>query len=72
MKPVLLAVTVAFIGDQNVNSDAEAVLQLIVNEGADAVVHSGDLGYNNQPDVWEAQIDAYLGVGPKHVVDGSP
>jgi hypothetical protein len=54
-------VTIAFIGDQDVGSDAEAVLQLILDEGADAVVHSGDLGYSAGPAAWEAQLDAFLG-----------
>ena len=49
---------IAFIGDQGVSSDAEAVLQLIAAEGAHAVIHAGDLGYNRKPNVWEAQIDA--------------
>lgn len=53
--------TIAFIGDQDVGPDAEAVLQLIVSEDSDAVVHSGDLGYEAGPAAWEAQIDAFLG-----------
>jgi hypothetical protein len=53
--------TIAFIGDQDVGADAEAVLQLIIAQGSDAVVHSGDLGYEAGPPAWEAQIDAFLG-----------
>ncbi len=54
-------VKIAFIGDQNVGAGAEAVLGLILDEGADAVVHSGDLGYLAGPAAWEAQVDATLG-----------
>lgn len=53
--------TIAFIGDQDVGDDAVAVLQLIAQEGADAIVHSGDLGYSAGPAAWEAQVDAHLG-----------
>ena len=52
---------VAFIGDQGLGSDAVAVLELIASEGADAVVHSGDFDYNNNPAAWDAQIDSVLG-----------
>jgi hypothetical protein len=53
--------TIAFIGDQGLGSDAQAVLELIEAEGADAVVHSGDFDYDNDPQAWDAQIDAVLG-----------
>jgi hypothetical protein len=52
---------VAFIGDQGLGAGAESVLQLIVDEGADAVLHLGDLDYDDDPAAWEAQIDAILG-----------
>jgi uncharacterized repeat protein (TIGR02543 family) len=54
-------VTIAFIGDQGLGADAEAVLQLILNEGADAVVHSGDFDYSDDAVAWDAQIDGILG-----------
>ena len=37
---------VAFIGDQGLHANARAVLNLIKNEGADAVIHSGDFDYH--------------------------
>src|SRR5688572_28228852 len=52
---------VAFIGDQGLGPDSEAVLQLIRSEGAAAVIHSGDFDYADNPAAWEAQIDAILG-----------
>ena len=56
---------VAFIGDQGLGSNAQAVLQLIQAEGADMVLHQGDLGYNESdpqtPTNWDNQIDAILG-----------
>jgi hypothetical protein len=53
--------TIAFIGDQGLGIDAEAVLHLIKAEGAHAVLHSGDFDYADDPAAWEAQIDAVLG-----------
>jgi hypothetical protein len=54
-------VTIAFFGDQGLGADAEAVLELVRDEGADAVVHAGDFDYENDAAAWEAQIDAILG-----------
>jgi predicted phosphodiesterase len=53
--------TIAFIGDQGRGRNAQAVLALIKNEGADAVVHSGDFDYKHNPAAWDAQINAILG-----------
>jgi len=52
---------IAFIGDQGLSPSAQAVLQLIRDEGADAVVHAGDFDYQYDPAAWDAQIDAILG-----------
>jgi hypothetical protein len=57
---------VAFIGDQGINENAEAVLQLIKDEHADMVLHQGDLGYGDESDPqiaidWDAQITSVLG-----------
>lgn len=52
---------VAFLGDQGANQDSDAVLTLIRNEGADAVVHNGDFDYQDQPDVWDDRITRILG-----------
>jgi len=52
---------IAFIGDQGLGPDAEAVLNLIGAEGADAVIHSGDFDYQDNPAAWEAMVDAILG-----------
>ncbi|MGI9319015.1 MAG: metallophosphoesterase [bacterium] len=54
-------VTVAFIGDQGVNSNSRAVLQLIKDEGADLVLHQGDLDYENNPTKWDIFITDVLG-----------
>jgi len=53
--------TIAFIGDQGLGQNAEAVLNLIKNEGADAVVHSGDFDYHDNPSGWDGQINGILG-----------
>ncbi len=57
---------VAFIGDQDVGGSARAVLSLIDAEGADMVLHQGDLGYGDESDPqraidWDAQITDILG-----------
>ena len=59
---------VAFIADTGTGPNAEAVLNLIKNEGADMVIHSGDLGYggvdenNVQTAInWNNQINNILG-----------
>jgi hypothetical protein len=59
-------VTIAFIGDQGWEAAGQAngpraVLQLIKDEGADAVLHQGDFDYLDDPAAWEQQIDDILG-----------
>lgn len=54
---------IAFIGDQG-SPGAEKpreVLELIASEGADAVVHSGDFDYEDDPAAWDALITEVLG-----------
>lgn len=52
---------IAFIGDQGLGKDAEAVLRLIKSEGAQAVLHQGDFDHEDNPAAWEAQINKILG-----------
>ena len=52
---------IAFIGDQELGKDAEAVLRLIKSEGAQAVLHQGDFDHKDNPAAWEAQINKILG-----------
>ncbi len=52
---------IAFLGDQGLGGDAEAVLRLVRDEGAEAVLHLGDFDYADDPAAWEAQIDSLLG-----------
>lgn len=59
-------VVIAFIGDQGWEPAGQAdgpraVLQLIQDEGADAVLHQGDFDYLDDPAAWEGQIDDILG-----------
>lgn len=54
-------VTVAFLGDQGVNADARAVLEMVEANGTDLVVHGGDLGYGAGAAEWDRQINATLG-----------
>ena len=57
----LRPVTVAFIGDQGLTREARAVLQMIKAEGADLVLHLGDLDYEDDPIAWDAMITQVLG-----------
>jgi len=64
--PAPASVTIAFIGDQGWEPAGQslgprAVLALIRDEGADAVVHLGDFDYLDDPAAWEQQIDDVLG-----------
>src|SRR5262245_14646482 len=52
---------IAFLGDQGLGGDAEAVLRLVRDEGAEAVLHLGDFDYADDPAAWEARIDSVLG-----------
>jgi predicted phosphodiesterase len=52
---------IAFIGDQGPGENGQAVLKLIKDEGAEAVVHAGDFDYKYDPAAWDARIDAVLG-----------
>jgi cysteine-rich repeat protein len=52
---------IAFIGDQDLGAEAEDVLNLILEEGADAVIHSGDFDYHDDPEAWDDQINRTLG-----------
>ncbi len=52
---------IAFIGDQGPGENGQAVLKLIKNEGAAAVVHAGDFDYDDDPETWDARINAVLG-----------
>lgn len=52
---------VAFIGDGGLGQNSVAVFNLIKAEGAQAVLHSGDLEYTDNPAAWDAQINSVLG-----------
>lgn len=53
--------TVAFIGDQGAGESARRVLELIRAEGAELVLHQGDLGYGKPPAEWDALITDVFG-----------
>ena len=52
---------IAFFGDQGLNENSRAVLELIKDEHANMVLHLGDFEYHDNPDAWEKQIDEILG-----------
>jgi Calcineurin-like phosphoesterase len=52
---------VAFIGDQGLTPASRAVLALIKEEGAQAVVHNGDFDYLSDPAAWDALVNEVLG-----------
>ncbi|MDF3067107.1 MAG: hypothetical protein K0R38_2708 [Polyangiaceae bacterium] len=65
-------VLIAFIGDQGNGSNADAVLNLIKNEGAEATVHNGDFDYANNPSAFENRVNAILGSNyPYYAVIGN-
>lgn len=57
----LQPLTVAFIADQGLKKGAREVLQLIKAEGADLVLHQGDLDYRDDPRRWDDFITSILG-----------
>ncbi|MCA9375470.1 MAG: metallophosphoesterase [Candidatus Doudnabacteria bacterium] len=60
---------VAFLGDQSVTQNSRAVLDLVRSEGADLVVHMGDLGYEtNGASAWNDMINEKLGTTFPYVV----
>lgn len=52
---------IAFIGDQGLGENARAVLRLIKDEGAEAVLHQGDFDYKGDPKAWDDQTNDILG-----------
>ena len=52
---------VAFIGDQDNDDNAEAVLSLIAAEGTGMVLHQGDFDYSGNPTDWDNRISGILG-----------
>ncbi|MEN9649654.1 MAG: hypothetical protein RL094_621 [Candidatus Parcubacteria bacterium] len=54
-------VRVAFFGDQGLTSQSKDVLRLVKNEGAELLVHLGDIDYADNPDAWVEQYAAILG-----------
>jgi predicted phosphodiesterase len=57
----LAPVTVAFLADQGLGPNAVRVLRLVKQQGAQLVVHAGDLDYQNNPTAWDQQITDILG-----------
>jgi hypothetical protein len=52
---------VAFIGDSGGGNNFISVLNLIKNEGAQAVFHQGDFDYGDNPRAFFARVDSVLG-----------
>jgi hypothetical protein len=52
---------VAFTGDQGLGEDAERVLQLVVDEGAEALFVQGDFDYADDPAAWDEMLTRILG-----------
>jgi 3',5'-cyclic AMP phosphodiesterase CpdA len=64
---------IAFVGDQGVNAQARKVLQLVLDEQADAAFLLGDLSYGDAPPAdWAAQTKDVIGPDyPYFVVIGN-
>ena len=52
---------IAFLADSDIGTNADAVLDLVKNEGANVVVHPGDLNYAEVPQSFEDNINGILG-----------
>ncbi len=61
LAPTIPNLKAAFIADQGLGADPKAVLQLIANEGARFIIHSGDFDYTDNPSAWDEQINGVLG-----------
>src|SRR5262245_27905057 len=59
--PVFSAVTICFMGDSGVGGNASATHNTCIAGGADAIVHTGDLDYQNSPTNWENFINSKVG-----------
>jgi hypothetical protein len=53
-------IKVAFVGDSGTGPASQKVLELIVAEGAKAVVHLGDFGYESTADQFKKHLDKHL------------
>lgn len=51
---------IAFLADQGLGADAEAVLGIVKAEGAAAVVHAGDFDYAHSPSSFDSQVEKVL------------
>jgi hypothetical protein len=52
---------VALLADSTLNHASERVLALVAHEGADMVLHPGDIDYTGRLDLWQEQVSAALG-----------
>ncbi|MBI2096469.1 MAG: metallophosphoesterase [Candidatus Taylorbacteria bacterium] len=52
---------IAIFGDQGLNDNTKAVLKLVRDEGAEAIIHTGDLDYIDSPDLWDKITTEILG-----------
>ncbi|MEJ7733936.1 MAG: metallophosphoesterase [Polyangiaceae bacterium] len=59
--PGVEPVLVAFIGDSGKGNNFKSVLDLVIAEQADAVIHNGDFDYGLDPDAFFSVVDTALG-----------
>ena len=50
----------AFIGDQGTKDTSGAVLDMLLQEGVEAIVHMGDFDYIDNPTRWDEFLDEHL------------
>lgn len=53
--------TIAIFGDQGLSENAVSVLQLVLAENAEAVIHVGDFDYVSSPSQWDELVSNNLG-----------
>ncbi|ORZ35402.1 hypothetical protein BCR44DRAFT_1434142 [Catenaria anguillulae PL171] len=52
---------IVFMGDQGLTNDAEQVMLMSRDWGAHAIVHLGDIDYDDDPSAWDSLLDRTIG-----------
>lgn len=63
VEEVTTGLKIAFMADQTLHTTAYEVINMLNDQGVDAIFHPGDLDYTNNPTAWGSFIDDTLGEG---------
>jgi hypothetical protein len=53
--------TIGHFGDQGIGQASRDVMQMMLGEGVEAIIHAGDFSYNCKGDDWMNNVEAVLG-----------